>query len=169
MFKLLTSSILALTTFADINSVMNNLKNLNMEGTPQTIVTPTDESISIINCDSEENQSVLKFDECYLSALEVQTCNDDKALAYIYSGEDCSGAYYEINIPINECFEIDGVEVQFKCNTELYEEIKAFFEYYVKEVGISVVMNIIFLMITLIMIRCCCRPKERLVRDRNMV
>ena len=52
---------------------------------------------------------------------------------------------------------------------DLVEKIKRFFENNWEDMVISGVINALFLMITIIMLLCCCRPKPRVVQDINMV
>ena len=54
-------------------------------------------------------------------------------------------------------------------HNDLSEKVKRFFEDYWKDIAISGAMDILLFMTIIVMLLCCCRPKARVVQDRNMV
>lgn len=143
MFKLLISSIIAVTTFA---------------GNATIIVTKFNEP----TCETELSNIIYNFDDC-LDNKKIDTCNPEEIILHKYSGSNCTGFYIEEVYPTNEC--LNGE--LFKCNYILDVivpvipslTVKLFFEYFYITIYISLVINALFLIIVIIILLCC-RSKQ---------
>jgi hypothetical protein len=152
MFKLLTSSIIAVTTFA---------------GNATIIVTKFNEP----TCETELSSIIYNFSEC-LDNKKIDTCNSEEVILHKYSGSNCTGFYIEEVYPTNEC--LNGE--LFTCNYILDVivpvipslTVKLFFEYFYITIYISLVINALFLIIVIIMLLCY-HSKQRVVQDEPNV
>jgi hypothetical protein len=143
MFKLLGSSIIAITTFA-----------------ANTTITLT--KFNEPTCETELLNIIYNFDDC-LDNKKIDTCNPEEVILYKYSGFNCTGFYIEEVYPTNEC--LNGE--LFTCNYILDVivpvipslTVKTFFEYFYITIYISLVINALFLIIVIIILLCC-RSKQ---------